>query len=424
MVLVGLALLVGACTGGGGDSADAGDGADRATAGSTPAETGPATTAPPPLLYLPSADPVFCDETRRPAGEIRGAEPNELIDLSSPLPIDLAPLTADNVGSASLTWSCAEAESRLRWDVTARGARSGRQVAFTIEGAAAEDETSDELIVEIADEPMICDGTRRAVGIILGAEPNETITFQSDQENRISDGLADQTGATTLHWRCSFDQAGTSWEVRARGVESGRVGEFTITGTEADPQQVPEMQVRAIEEPFSCDTYVRPVAMVSGFVGREVVDFQSDDADSLIDGQANAAGEITLRWQCGRADIGKTWVITVLGISSGRSTTVTITGGEPPEGTFADVAIAYDEDPFRCDGDSRAFATLSNFLSREYVDFTSADAGPMRQGQADETGSLSIRWQCDPADAGRTWDVTATGTTTGKALAFTITAAE
>lgn len=415
-----LALLMVACTGSESDSGskdESADSGDPTSSSSTP-------TAPPaPLQFLPTNEAVFCDGTTRTAGELRGALPGELIVLASALPIDLEQGVADDQGTYVVPWSCEPAESRLKWDVTAVGNNSGRRVAFIISGSAEDPELSNMLRIAVPDEPFICDGTRKPIGDLTGAEPFENITFRSDEVDGISDGQADASGALRLHWRCDAGEAGTTWQVRVRGVESTKTGEFTLTAARFDESALPEPTVTMLEDPFVCDGETRPVAAITGFVPREVIDFSSNDASGLIDRSADAGGGVTARWQCDRDDIGKIWQVLAEGVGSGRKVSITITGGDPPEGTYKDLAIAYTEDPFLCDGESRQFASLANFLTGEFVDFDSPDSGPLRQGQADGTGALPIRWQCEPGEEGKTWQVTATGTTSKKSITFTVTAA-
>ncbi len=376
-----------------------------------------------PLQFLPAVDAVYCDGISRTAGEVRGALPGETIRLTSALPVEVEPGIADDQGTYVLSWSCEPAEARLKWDITAVGDDSGRQVAFIIAGSAEDPEVSDLFTVSLDDEPFICDGQRKPIGDVTGAEPFETITFRSDQVDGISDGQANASGATRLFWRCDVGEAGTTWEVRLWGADSFKTGEFSLTAAPFSEADVSNLAVTMLEDPFLCDGESRPLAEVTGLAPLEVVDFSSDDASGLIDGRADSEGGLTARWQCGRDDIGKTWQVKAEGVSSGRSTVLTIVGGAPPEGTFKDVTITYLEDLFRCDGESRPFATLANFLSREFVDFDSPDSGPLRQGQADQTGSLPIRWQCEPGEEAKTWQVTATGTTSKKSITFIITAA-
>lgn len=79
------------------------------------------------------------------------------------------------------------------------------------------------------------------------------------------------------------------------------------------------------------------------------------------------------------------------------------------------------EDPFVCDGGTREFALIGGADPNESVSFTSPQASGLRSGEADVNGDLPIRWQCDPAQAGTTWELTATGESSGRSVTFEFT---
>jgi hypothetical protein len=375
-----------------------------------------------PLDYSPVLTAVFCDGSEQVVGHLIGAAPGERIVFSSALPVDVESGVADSTGSYEFQWACQPNEAELTWELTAR-TDSGDTVDISFAGTSVDPGIVKELSLRIADEPFACNGQRRSIGAASGAEPLEVLVFQPARAQSIlGDTVANDDGTAEISWQCDETEADQVWEVTVRGFDSGRTGTFTVTGAPAPPP-VPAPSATLLEDPFLCDTYVRPVAELTGFESGEIVEFSSEDAADLLDSRADSSGKIQARWQCGPTDIGKVWTVTARGARSDRSLTLTITGGEPPEGTFNEITIDFAEDPFTCDGDSRTFATLGNFLSREFVDFESPDSGPIRQGQADTEGDLKIRWQCDAEDAGRTWLVTATGATTNKSVEFTVTAA-
>lgn len=419
-MLSSLAIVGAACTSGSED--DESEGGQSTTAPTLASAEVASTVDAGPLEIIFENDEVFCDGLNHPVAEIRGADPGERILLSSPLPVDPGDGVADDGGRYQLMWSCDQTEARLSWDLLAVGHDSGRRVEFTIVGTATDPEPARALTFDVPPEPVICDGSRQVIGTMTGADPFERIIFESPQTDDIRDGEATADGGLSVKWECRHDQTGTTWMVSARGLESGKSGQFTITGEGPAAGPETELAVAVQEDPFACNGESRDFAVLSNFTPLEVVDFSSDDAAGLIDGRADADGSLPIRWQCGRADIGKRWTLTASGVSSGRSTTITFAGGEPPDGTFKDLAATFIEDPFACNGDSRAFATIANFLPREFVDFSSPQSQALRQGQADENGSLAVRWQCFADDVDKTWDLTATGATSQKSITIKVTA--
>ncbi|SHI29403.1 hypothetical protein SAMN02745244_00004 [Tessaracoccus bendigoensis DSM 12906] len=74
---------------------------------------------------------------------------------------------------------------------------------------------------------------------------------------------------------------------------------------------------------------------------------------------------------------------------------------------------------FACDGQARSFGRLSGATPGAWITFSSPDVGGLLPGTADWSGGLSMSWQCDPVDAGSTWQVTAT-TSEGNQVTFSI----
>jgi hypothetical protein len=207
--------------------------------------------------------------------------------------------------------------------------------------------------------------------------------------------------------------------VTARGLESDRVGEFTIVGVAPPPEEIPIPTVQVDEDPFLCDSGSRVFATLSGFLPGEAVDFDSPQASVLTEGQADDSGALPIKWTCEEADAGTVWEVTATGARSRRTVTFTVAGAAPPPDPDPIVTVA--ENPFRCDGSTRFFATISGFTPREFIDFTSPQAEGLRQGQADEAGAVQVRWTCGAGDIDRTWDITATGATSQLSVSFQIT---
>lgn len=406
---VALALVTTACTA---------DPAEPSAEGST---TGLSAAAP--RLDVVDASPeIYCDGDERLVGEIQGAEPGERVVLSSPTPIELAPeqrdAAADDEGTYRLMWSCDPSQAGQPWELVVRGAESGRDVVVAFTGTAIDPETVDDLQVRLFDETFLCDGTSYEVGELSNAAPYETVTFTADGVDELLDGIAGPAGGVVLRWKCAPDEAAT-WSVMAEGLESGRVGEFTIVGVEPPPEELVSPTIRIDEYPFVCDGATRAFATLSGFLPGETVDFASPQASGLREGRADENGDLPVRWTCGDDGAGTVWELTATGARSQRTITFAIEGLAAPPAP--DPTVTLMEDPFVCDGATRVVATIGGFLSGEFVDFTSPEADTLRQGQADDTGALPVRWTCGSDDIGRTWDVTATGTTSDRAVTFRIT---
>lgn len=386
---LGIAVLAGACAGPADDS-----------------------TSEASLTFVPENTAVVCDETERLAGHVVGAEPGEAIVFASDLPITIDGGTADPEGRYPIRWSCDRSEARLRWDLTATGRDSGRSVAFAIVGAGpGPDDT--ELAVALHDDEVVCDGVRHDVGTLSGGEPDEGIDFDSDQTSGLHSGRADGRGELVFGWSCRPGDVGRTWEVTATGAASGRTATFVLRGIA--PETTPAIEVDIVENPFICDGSSRAFARLSNLVPEEVVTFTAPGTDGLRDGRAGSDGTLDLNWQCGPEDVGTTWNLTATGTESGRTAELVFTGAADPQGPTAPPAVeaSLSEDPFVCDGDRRPVAHLSNLLPGEFVDFSSPQAGNLREGRADGSGSLVVNWQCESDELGpdgsAAWDLTATG---------------
>ena len=272
--------------------------------------------------------------------------------------------------------------------------------------------------MEVIGTPFVCDGVTKQVGTLTNLSPSEQVVFTSEQTSNLRSGTADESGALDLNWACEPIDDGRTWTITATGAQSGRSGVFSVSGVAPQAEDIEPLTVVVNEEPFVCDGGTRVFATVSNLAPDETVDFSSPDSEGLIDSTADTNGAKNLRWQCDPEDAGKVWQLTVLGVSSRRTTTLTITGAAPAQAPSGDLALSITEEPFACDGQSRAFATISNLAPGELVDFTSPQSSSLRQGQADSDGSLPVRWQCEATEAGTVWELTATGVTSGKTLTF------
>ncbi len=387
--------------------------------------TGPALeTERPGLEVVDGSSELFCDNTERLIAEIRGAEPGESIVVSSPRPIPLSAAqreaTADGAGAYSLTWSCSPTEVGQPWELSIQGDDSGRQVIISFVGTATDPDGPPSLDVTMGQATFVCDGRSKTLGELTNAVAFEPVTFETEGADNLLDGIADADGRLILTWQCSPFEAGT-WQVAARGVESGRVGRFTIVGVAPPPEDVPTPTVTIDEDPFVCDGGSRVFATLADFLPGEYVNFWAPDTPGLRDGRADESGRVPIRWTCGPAEAGTRWEVTATGTASGREVSFTVTGGEPPPGPTPTVTTV--EEPFRCDGATRPYATIGGFVPREFVDFASPQADAIRQGQADEAGELTVRWTCGADDIGRIWEITATGASSLRSVSFQITGA-
>lgn len=202
--------------------------------------------------------------------------------------------------------------------------------------------------------------------------------------------------------------------------------ETEVTPTTAAAPDPNGLLISLTEDPFICDGGVRPFANLSGAAPGEAVAFTSPQSSGILPGTAAADGSLTIRWQCDPEQIGTTWDITATGETSGKTVTFSFTGADSAGATATipgptELTVSLIESPFKCDGETRIFGGLTGAASDEEIAFTSPQASGLRNGQADADGALPIRWQCDAAQAGMTWELTATGVTSGRAVTFTFT---
>lgn len=368
-------------------------------------------------------DGVFCDGTDQRAAILFGAVPGETIAFESPMPVDIPDGVADNQGTFQLQWQCEPHETALFWDVTA-STDSGGSIDFRIQGAYTDPAADRVLEYAQGSTPLFCDGVRRIIGYVTKAEPLEAVTFSSPEASSLVGGSADAEGRVEVYWQCLPEDTGRSWSVRAAGTRSGRSVTFDVTGEPPVALEEGPIQVEMLENPFTCDRSRRPVAKLSNVTPRVQVEFEaSPSAGQLDSARANGDGDLTLYWLCDRSQDGTEWTITAVEQTTvgtdQRSASIAFAAVAPPNRT----AVSLVEDPFICDGTRHPVATLSNFLTNEFIDFTSPQSEGLRQGQADADGGLTVNWQCTTDDVGKQWEVTATGATSGVDITFTITAA-
>ena len=414
-LLVAVVLLTAACTGS--DSADdGGDGSPQAADSSSPSSV--VAGVPPTELRWTSGDDVVCDGAEHRAGTVRGAEPGEIVELDSPMPIELPAAVADDEGNYVLRWTCDPTEAGLRWDLTATGAESGQSVRFAVGGASAPLEQIP-VTVTVYDDGLVCDGLRHEVGVIEGLSPGESVRFESEQGGDRSLARAGGDGALVVGWSCRLGDVDQRWEITVTAEGTDRTTAFSLTGL-AWPDDGPVVVVSA-EPEVLCDRRRQTVASLDGLFPFERVTFSSPQARGVIrDGKADGEGRLDLSWSCERIDVGTSWEVTATATESEESVVVAFVGveGPPPEPATARLV----EDPFRCDGERRPVAALGGFDPGEFVDFTSPQSGPLLEGRADGV-ELMMNWQCTPSQAGTVWEVTATGRESGRSVTVTVTGA-
>ncbi len=373
------------------------------------------------LTAAPVVDGVYCDGTNRPAVEVGGAEPNETIEFSSPLPIDLPPATADENGTYELPWSCDSSESHLTWEITATGIESGRSLQFTIAGSDRDPELDRILLYEPTTETVLCDGSSKVAGRITNAEPNELLDLTGSEGTDLSSMLADAGGRAEVRWSCSADQDGLRQTITATGRTSGRTVELTLVAEGPKPAEPGDIVVDLVEDPFVCDRGRRPLARLSNLTPNAAVAFEATPpVAGLRTGQAEPDGTLPVFWQCDRRDAELAIELAVTEVTPDRRGTVV---NFTTVATESSVAVEIIEEPFVCDDTTRQFAVIRGLISGEYVDFESAQSEAIRQGRVGQDGLLPLRWHCTADEAGTVWEVTATGRTSGESVSFTVTGA-
>jgi hypothetical protein len=155
----------------------------------------------------------------------------------------------------------------------------------------------------------------------------------------------------------------------------------------------------------------------------------------LSSGTADGDGVLPIRWNCDPEQAGTVWELTAAGVTSGKSVTFIFAGAlaadeatgtttattGPSTAAPTELTVQLTENPFRCDGVTRVFGTLSGATPNEEILFSSPQSSGLSSGTAGEDGTLPIRWQCDADQAATVWELTATGATSGRSVTFSLT---
>ncbi len=208
--------------------------------------------------------------------------------------------------------------------------------------------------------------------------------------------------------------------------------EPTSTTVAFDPAT--QLRVTVSEPAFVCNGETREFALIGGADPNETVAFASPQADGIRSGTADANGELPIRWVCDPAQAGTTWELTATGETSGRVATFVFAGVTAPTDTTETTGSTVDpgpeptalsveliENPFSCDGGTRVFAGISGAEPNESIAFSSPQSSGLNPGTADADGNVAVRWVCDPEQVGTTWELTATGETSGRTVTFSFT---
>ena len=101
--------------------------------------------------------------------------------------------------------------------------------------------------VGLFEDPFVCDGVLRPVGIISGLTPAGPVTFSSpDQGGVFSQRVADQSGTVTIQWRCT---AASTWTITVTDSTTGGSALFRITGASPGPAATPIPSPTAEQNP-------------------------------------------------------------------------------------------------------------------------------------------------------------------------------
>lgn len=215
----------------------------------------------------------------------------------------------------------------------------------------------------------------------------------------------------------------------------------TTTTASTLPPNALDMQL--LSPLFVCDGSTQQLGRIAGAAASEEVTFTSPQSSSIKPGQADAAGNLDIRWNCGPEQIGTVWELTATGATSGKTATVTFTGASAEQAAAATgvgddgatgstedaqapsalgpLTVTITENPFSCDGEARQFAVLNGATAGAEIAFTSPQASNIRSGTADANGDLAVRWVCSPDQVGTVWDLTATEAETNRSVDFAIT---
>lgn len=279
----------------------------------------------------------------------------------------------------------------------------------------AGDQASTELRWRPAGDAVVCDGTERPAGTIEQAEAGETIEFATALPVDVAAGTADDDGQHVLVWTCGPEEAHLRWDLTATGARSGGTVRLTVVGAPA-PADERALDATLYRDTVVCDGTSQEAGVIDGLSPGERVRFAADQDGAAADPKARDDGTLPFGWRCRPGDVGRTWQVTVTAVDSDRTTTFQLGGDPPADDLPLEVESAVTE--IACDGRVLPLATIVNLFPFEEVAFTSSpSASDLRGGSADGAGRLDLRWQCDPADVGTTWNLTAEAAETGKTIA-------
>jgi hypothetical protein len=191
------------------------------------------------------------------------------------------------------------------------------------------------LDVLVTEDPFVCDNVLRPFAQLSGATPNEEIAFNSPQTANLTSGTAEADGTLPIRWSCTPDQAGTTWELTATGVTSGKSATISFTGAlesaaaPADPGTAPAegtLAVELLEDPFVCNDEARVFGNLTGADAGEEIAFTSPQATGIKNGVADAAGNLSFRWVCSPDQAGTVWELTATGVTSAKTVSFSFTG--------------------------------------------------------------------------------------------------
>ncbi len=281
------------------------------------------------LLYEPLTGKggVLCDNSTQTVGRLSNAEPHEAIDFDSPDARSISPTLAGAGGEVEVKWTCSPDQDGSGWRLTATGRSSHRTVEFSFTGQAPQPADAGDIVVEIVENPFVCDRGRRLLARVANLTPNATLELAaSPQGDSLRPAEADAGGSARLFWQCDRRDEGTTWELTVtEATPARRSATFSFGSTTLESP----VTIQVIEVPFVCDGTTRQVAVLQRFVPREAVDFESPQAEAIRQGRADSEGNLPVRWTCDPDQAGTVWEITATGMTSGASLSFTITGGPP-----------------------------------------------------------------------------------------------
>ncbi len=279
------------------------------------------------LLYEPAVNDVVCDETTHQAGTLTNAEPGEIIEFTSPDSASISPSTAGLDGSAVVQWTCSPAQDGREWRITAVGAESGRSAEFSISGRAPQPADVGDILVEMIENPFVCDRGRRPVARLTNLTPRAAVEFSATPEgDPLPPAEVGADGTLTVFWQCDRRDEGTAWELTVtESTPAARSATVAFGSTTLENPVTIEIR----EDPFLCNGTTREVGVLRNFVPSEAVNFESTGTGPLRQGRADADGTLPVRWTCSPAQDGTVWEITATGETSGASISFVITGQRP-----------------------------------------------------------------------------------------------